>query len=235
MSVRVTPLHFGLFLAATLVLYNSLINLLPQPAHDRLYLPLNLAVLGLVIFLARRGGFTWLSLGLSPRRLRRSLTWGVVIGVTLPAPLFLAPLLPESLTGRGDFLGDSDAVSAAHLAYLTAVRYPLGTALFEEGVFRGVLFGVWASTAGTRAAMIASSAAFGLWHVVPMLELLRGGEPFASPVLLGLGVFGGVVATFVGGLFFSWIRVSTGGVYGPVVAHWLINALAEVAAYRGLG
>ena len=62
------------------------------------------------------------------------------------------------------------------------------------------------------------------------LELLQGSDIFSGG-LLGAAVLGGVVATFVGGLLLGWLRQRCGSVYGPVLAHWLINALAAVAVF----
>ena len=117
------------------------------------------------------------------------------------------------------------------LAYQTLLRIPLGTALFEELAFRGVLHGVWSRAAGERRAIIGGSVAFGLWHVTQTVELLGGSGLFPTSVLLGLGVLGGVMAASVGGLFFSFVRLRTGSVYAPFLTHWLINAVGAIAAF----
>ena len=57
-------------------------------------------------------------------------------------------------------------------ALLTAfVLIPLGTVLFEEVAFRGVLWALLRRWRGTRTATAVSSALFGLWHVLPSLGL----------------------------------------------------------------
>ncbi|MEE9199487.1 MAG: CPBP family intramembrane glutamic endopeptidase [Dehalococcoidia bacterium] len=50
-------------------------------------------------------------------------------------------------------------------------------------------------------------------------------------VRIPLDTLGGVVITFIGGLFFAWLRWRTGGAYGPILTHWLINSLAASAAF----
>ena len=45
-----------------------------------------------------------------------------------------------------------------------------------------------------------------------------------------LSVLGGVLATAAAGILFSALRRHTGGILGPVLAHWLINSLALAAA-----
>ena len=220
----------ALVIAGLLVLFNNLINLLPQPTHDRLFVPVNLAALALLLMWVRFRGLSWKELGFSLDRIGSGLRWGLGLGLALPAPMFLALALPESLGSLADPRDYSD-VTATSLAYQTLLRIPLGTALFEEAVFRGVLYGVWVRAAGTRRAFIGTSVAFGLWHVTPTLELMSGSGYFPNVFLLALAVIGGVLAAFLGGLFFGWLRLRTGAIYGPTLTHWLINALGAMAAF----
>ena len=224
----VSPALVALVLA--LALYGNLINLVPESLHRVLYVPLNLAVGAALVAWARSRGLGWEPLGLSSGSWPTGVRWGLLLGVLLPSPLFLALVLPEPI---GSLLDDPRmvGVGTAGLAYLMLVRIPLGTALFEEVLFRGVLYGSWEKTYGAHGAIVGSSAVFGVWHVTATLELLRSSERVGSPVVLGLAVAGGVVATFVGGLFFVWIRRRTGGIYGPFLAHWLVNSLAALAAF----
>jgi membrane protease YdiL (CAAX protease family) len=220
----------ALLIASTLVVYNNLINLLPQPLHNLIFVPVNLAALSLLLLWCGHRGLSLAELGFSTGRVGDALRWGLGVGLGLPAPVFLALVLPESIGSLAD-IRDFSGLSTADLAYQALVRIPLGTALFEEAAFRGVLHGAWMKAAGLRHAVIGSSVAFGLWHVTPTLELLSGSELFPNYALLALGVAGGVLATVVGGLFFAWLRLRTGAIYGPTLAHWLINALGAVAAF----
>ena len=89
-----------------LAVYNNLINVVPQPVHDRLFIALNLTVAVLMVLWARRRGFGWRELGLSLDRPILALSWGVALGLVLPAPIFLALVLPEpvsSLAASGDW------------------------------------------------------------------------------------------------------------------------------------
>jgi membrane protease YdiL (CAAX protease family) len=218
------------FIAAILVLYNSIVNLVPQAIHDQIYIPANLAVVALVVVVARRIGLSWVSLGLVPQRpWRTTLRWGLGVGMLLPAPLFLMLALPESLTSLAEPSAEV-MEGGLLLAYQALVRIPLGTALTEEVLFRGVLYGVWNTVGRARTAIIWSSVAFGLWHIVPALELLQRIGQF-DLFLLASGVIGGVVAAFLGGLLFCWLRIRCGSAYASILAHWLINALSLVALF----
>ncbi|MFQ5873757.1 MAG: lysostaphin resistance A-like protein, partial [Dehalococcoidia bacterium] len=212
--------------------YNNLVNLLPEGLHNQLYVPLNLSVGLLLILWARRYLLSWEELGLSRGSLAPGAAWGLSIGIALPSILFLAPLLPDPAS---TILDDPriEGVTAAGLAYRALVRIPLGTALFEEVAFRGVLYGTWLKTNGLRGAVLGSALLFGLWHITPTFNVLRDSDRLDGPGLLAAGVVGAVALTFLGGLFFAWLRHRTGGVYGPILAHWLINAIAAVAAFVG--
>ncbi|MFQ5934359.1 MAG: lysostaphin resistance A-like protein [Dehalococcoidia bacterium] len=217
-------------LIVSLVLYNNLINLLPRDAHDQPYVPLNLLAGLLLLLLARGYGLSWRDVGLSRTSIPSGLRWGLLLGVGLPSLLFLALLLPDPISS---LMEDPrlEGLTLAGLAYRTLIRIPLGTALFEEMAFRGVLFGTWAKVASLRSAVVGSSLLFGLWHITPTFNALRTGDRVEEPALLLVSILAAVVVTFLGGLFFAWLRLRTGGIYGPVLTHWLINALAATAAF----
>lgn len=218
----------GLF--AVLVLYNNLANLIPQHLHDRWYVPMNLCFLGLLLLWALLGlHLTRADLGLSWPEAGRSALWGLALGLLLVAPLFVLAAFPQLLADR---LQDPRLVgiTGAQVLYRAAVRIPLGTALFEEMAFRGILFGALLRF-GHIEAIVYSSLVFGLWHIVPTWELLRASVLGDSKILLGLGITGGVAATFVGGLLFALLRRYTGSVAGPLLTHGLLNSLALVAIY----
>ena len=148
----------------------------------------------------------------------------------LPAPVFLLVVFP-GLVGDGATDSRLAAAGLADFLYQAAVRIPLGTALFEELLFRGLLYGALLKASGHRAAILGSSVVFGLWHVRPTHELLTETEALSGDVLLGLAIGGGVLATFVGGLLFAWLRYKTGHVIGGVLAHGLINSLSASAVF----
>ena len=60
------------------------------------------------------------------------------------------------------------------MAYESLARIPVGTAVFEEVAFRGVLPGLIARTTTEPAAVGLSSLLFGLWHVlhIPVFMLM---------------------------------------------------------------
>lgn len=211
--------------------WNNLVGLLAQDVHDVIYVPTNLAFLGLAAALVvPRARLDREQAGLARGRLRGSAAVGLLVGLLVPVPVFLMLALPEAAE-EAPTNPRLEEIGAGEFAYQVAVRIPLGTALFEEGLFRGVLYGTFLRAGGHGAAMLWSSGLFGLWHVRPTYELLRENERFADGAPLVGGIVGGVAATFVGGLLFAWMRRKTGHVAGCVTAHALINSLSAVAVY----
>ena len=234
-AIRVARRTPGLaFLAAAVVAYNSLMGLVPESVRDVIYVPVNLAFFGVLA----AGFIPWFrltpaELGLAPRGFRKSATLGLVIGVLVPLPVFLMVIVPGLGTEDTTASRFADA-SVGEFIYQTAVRIPLGTALFEEMLFRGLLYGALLRFSGHRSAILGSSAVFGLWHVRPTHEMLSESGTLSADWAIGLAIAGAVVVTFVGGLLFGWLRYKTGHVAGGVVAHALINSLSATAAYAAV-
>ena len=215
-------------LAAALVAYNNLINLWPK--FQRVYVPINavaaVALTALAIGPLRLEPAT---LGLAGNTLSEAAA-AAAAGLILTCPLYLA------LRSRrwAKLLADRrlEGVNARELLLRIIYRVPLGTALFEELAFRGVLFGLLLDRGVGKAAVI-SSAAFGLWHVVPTFETVRvnrglgGSSPYWA-------VAAGMVVTFGAGLVFAWLRVLTGGLAAPVALHAAVNSSATLAGFLAL-
>ena len=56
---------------------------------------------------------------------------------------------------------------------MSLVTIPLGTVVFEEVAFRSVLWGMLEHERGAAVATVVSSALFGLWHVLPALDVAQ--------------------------------------------------------------
>jgi uncharacterized protein len=211
-------------LVVLLALYNNVLNLIP---HDTFYVPLNFGVAVLLVLAARRAGLGLNEIGLGRDGIGPGLRWGgltvlvIALGLLVVfAVPFLRPLLDDQRA----------AMSGGMVAYHVLVRIPLGTVVLEEVAFRGVLLAAWERVSGWRVAVVGSCVVFGLWHIVPALELVRINE-LASTVAGQAGLVAiAVVATGVGGGVLVAFRVWTKGLWGPAVVHAGANSLALLVA-----
>ena len=184
------------------------------------YIPINLALGAGLVAGARTVGTTWEQLGLAGRALRSGLRWGTAAGGAAAAAMAIGVALPLT---RGLFEDGRVQVSngLGELAYQVLVRIPLGTVLFEEVAFRGVLLALLMQRMTTRSAVVVSSALFGLWHIVPTIGAANTND---IDGLAQVGtVAGAVVVTFVGGVVFCALRLRSGHLVAPVLLHLAFN------------
>lgn len=184
---------------------------------------------GALLLFARLSGLTWADLGLSRERVSSGCRWAVgaipvvvtvyVIGVLLP------PTRPAFQDARYH-LPLRDALVSAF------VVIPAGTVFLEEIAFRSVLWGMLTRHAGPWQVLGTTSVLFGLWHVLPSLQLAT-----ANPGVSGAvgGDRGALVApstvafTTLGGLVFGEMRRRSGSLLASAGAHWATNALGVLA------
>lgn len=216
--------------ALFLAVYNNITNLvLPDRLWRRYYVLLNVGVAVGLTAVARLS-LSWTELGLTAEALPAGLAVGAASLLGTAVVLNLVP----RLRAPARFFADQRVadLDRGELLRYVLVRIPLGTALLEELAFRGVLFGAWEAAVSSAAAVIGSSAVFGLWHVGPTLEALRINRFAGGPRRAAAAVAAGVVATGVGGVVLAALRVFTGGIWAPLLVHASVNAIAAATAWR---
>jgi CAAX protease family protein len=211
---------------AVLALHNVVGN---EVVPDAAYVPVNLLTGALLVCLALAAGASFGDLGLGRADASTGLRWGLAIAGVVAVGLAVGIALPPT---RGLFHDQRVAdLSGAGLAYEALVRIPLGTALFEEIAFRGVLLALLLRLTSTIPAVAVSSALFGLWHILPTISALRAND-LAEGIAATFGaVVGAVVVTGIGGVLLCALRLHTGSLVAPVVAHTATNSLAIAAAF----
>ncbi len=220
-------------------------NGLAWRAHKRGQVPeeafrgVNLVVLGLLMGLAafRRGGLR--EVGFKKEGLGRSLLGGLAVGVGLSAvPLFLIyrPILLDAPLEYGPI----SKMTRRELLRDLMWGVPVGIALFEELIFRGLLYSALERGRSPQFAVAGSAAAFAGWHfavtytsaaqsnIAGAAQLPRPLKPFVQP----LAVLGGVLSTGLAGVAFGLLRRRTGNLAGPILAHYLVDSLLIVAIRR---
>ncbi|MBW3661807.1 MAG: CPBP family intramembrane metalloprotease [Actinobacteria bacterium] len=221
-------LVLALALSVALVAYNIVTNL--AVTREWVYLARNLAAGTALVVVAHTVGLTWRDLGLDPDALEAGLRWGrlVVLGAAVGAAT--AGALAAHVGAIERALADQRAdLPPGRLAYHVLVRIPIGTAAFEEVAFRGVLLGVYAEAVGGAWAVAASSVTFGLWHIGPArltAHLNDRTDPRAVRREIAVAVF----VTTVGGVAFALLRLGSGSLLAPILAHASINAFGLLVA-----
>lgn len=208
-----------------LAVHNVVVN---EVTPDAVYVPVNLTTAGVLLGLARMDGAAREDLGLDRRRLGDGLRLGGKLAALVAAGLMLGALLPPT---RSLFEDERVAgLSNGRVAYQALVRIPLGTVVLEEVAFRSVLPALFERRASRTVAMVASSALFGLWHVLPTLSALELNDLAPTTGEKVGAVTGAVVATAAGGAFLLWLRRRSGSLAAPALLHWAANGVATVTA-----
>ncbi len=218
--------RFAVLVGTFLAVYNNIAHLVP--GQRSLYIPMNLAVAGVLVASARRRGLSWPDLGLSRSSGRRGVIWGAAVATVVVvgyAVVLLSPLQGLLQDERYADLGP------ARLSYLALVRIPLGTVVLEELAFRGVLLAAVARAWSLRAAVVVSSSLFGLWHIRPTLSALEANDVGGSAASVAAGAAAAVVFTALAGVLFSWLRLRSGSLAAPMLLHLTTNSAGVLAAF----
>lgn len=193
----------------------------PEPAR----VPVKVGILCCVIVWAHRfAGLSWPELGLGRAQLGAGLRLGGWVALMIAGATVLLVGVPATRS----FFEDTDvaADSITKRVLMPLVIIPVGTALFEEIIFRGVLLGLLLRVSNRRAAIFTSSVLFGLWHLPPALHDASGKGAAGA-----LGTVVGTVAVTTGaGFLFAHLRLRSGSLAAPVLAHAATNGFAYIGA-----
>ena len=184
-----------------------------------------LALIAVSVAAARWLGLDGKAAGLSGDPLRGALI-GLAIGA-VAAAIGVGALrtVAPAIVGRAI---EYEPLSTAHgpeLARHVAFFLPLGDIFPEEIAFRGVLLGALVGAVGARRAILASAAAFALWHVAVILVTLGDTTLGPPSPWFPVAAVGALVAVFAGGVVFAWLRLRTRSLATTVVMHWAFNVV----------
>ncbi len=187
-----------------------------------------LAAMALVVFACWRG-YSADSLGLSAGAVPAGLRLGALVSAVIVAGVVAIAVVPF---GRS-FLEDDrfSDLSGWSAMYQLVIRIPLVTALSEELMFRSVLMAVLLAIVSPRWAVVWSSVAFGLWHVLGTLDDLGGNaatDSLSAVERVG-SVAGVVVATAAAGVIFAWTRLRSASLVAPWMIHVAFNGATFAA------
>lgn len=223
-----TPARDRVVAAGAVVVLAAYNNVVGRHAwHNRWYVPLNACATGAVLAAATASGLTSADIGFgrgSWRPGRAGIGWA---GATATGWLLIA-----TVPATRPVLSDkrSAGLDARGVAYQAAVRIPVGTVLWEEVAFRGVLQASLRRVLPAPAAIAVTSGVFGLWHIRPTWQALRTNglaDDRRSAVVRLSAVIAGMAA---GGALLSWLREHSGGLAAPIALHLVTNSGAALAA-----
>lgn len=223
---RTRDIGFAIAACAALAAYNNVIN--RHPWHHQRYVVLNACATGAALSAAAASGLTAADMGFGrgrwqPGRLGTRLAGGVAAGWLLVA------LVPAARPVLGDKRITS--LEGRAVAYQAMVRIPIGTVLWEETAFRGVLQAALRRVMPETAAIVVTSAVFGVWHIRPTLQALRVNGLASDRGQAAARLAAGVAATTAGGVLLSWLRARSGGLAAPVLLHLATNSGGMAAAW----
>jgi membrane protease YdiL (CAAX protease family) len=185
-------------------------------------------ILGFVLWARRFAGLSWGELGCARDKVGSGFRWGLLATLVVGAVIVVGVAIPgtRSYFENGDVRNDS---TLSHVLEPLVV-IPFATVLFEEVIFRGVLLGALLRITTRVRAVIYCSIVFGLWHIPPALSDAKGKEFFAA-----VGIVGGTIAfTTAAGILFSWLRLRSGSLLAPIMAHVAANSFAYTGALIAL-
>jgi membrane protease YdiL (CAAX protease family) len=217
---------FAAALAAGLTTYNNLAGRLRWPGAW--YPAANLGATAIALTAAAGSGLTATELGLRRGQVAAGVRTGGPVALALGAGWVILAAVPATRPVLGD--RRVTGLSRREVAYQAMVRIPVGTVLWEETAFRGVLQAALIRVLPRAAALATTSAVFGLWHIRPTLDALRVNQVAGSRrATLGCTA-AAVAATAAAGLLLSGLRERSGSLAAPVLLHLTANSGAVLAA-----
>src|SRR5215475_16164929 len=172
-----TDAGFAIASCVVLAAYNNLVGLLTW--HGRRYALLNLCATGAALSAAAASGLTATDVGLGRQELRPGLRLGSWLAAAAACGWMLIAAAPAT---RPVLRYERVAgLSGRSIAYQVMVRIPLGTVLWEETAFRGVLQAALGRVMPGGAAIAAANCVFGIWHIRPTAAALRINGLAAGP------------------------------------------------------
>jgi membrane protease YdiL (CAAX protease family) len=195
------------------------------------HIPFNLGILGVALAIARHAGLTVPDLGYRRDRIKRGLVVGGIVMGVIGAGILIGVAIPATR----QFFYDDRVIdnSTAFILFEVFIRIPIATAFYEETLFRGVIFGLFARRWAPLWAATATSLLFGLWHILPTMHTL-GTNPAGGLISGVTGVViaaaGAVAGTAIAGFAFLWLRLRANSTVAPVLAHIATNSFALIAA-----
>lgn len=184
------------------------------------------ASLGLFVLLAIKSELSFDDIGLGRAHLKSGFKYGGVAAIALILAMALAFVVAPEFYQDERFNQSLTDTLLSVLLYL-----PLRTVLWEEFMFRGLLWGLINKKRGPGLATVLSSIIFGFWHVFAASgsidsNLLTNGGGNGATIIVAT-----ILLTAVAGMALSELRRRSGSLIAPILVHWAANGAGVVLVY----
>jgi membrane protease YdiL (CAAX protease family) len=224
--------HLALGVALVLLVISNIVanRVIPQWA----YVPWNLSMAALLLYVSTRGGAGPVAIGLGIRHWHRPVGVGLLLFGGTALLFALGMVLPATQAAFVDTR--SGGASVGMMLWVVLVQIPLGTVVLEEIAFRGVLPALMGSSPAIRwrwGPVLGASICFGLWHILPSMGI--GQANAAVGETLGTNPWitttAAVLSMTVAGVLMCLIARLGKGIKTTMLLHWATNSLGFFAAW----
>jgi membrane protease YdiL (CAAX protease family) len=160
---------------------------------------------------------------------RSKIAHGVRVSLILVAVLFGLAVAAYLITGDS-FKDPRYHLSIGNALYVAFITVPLGTVIFEELTFRGIVPAMLEKLRSHRLAVFGSSILFGLWHLPTAMGIngtLKNNNLLLAEQASLLFVF---LFTTAMGFLLIYLRYKSDSLIVPIACHWFVNAAAVILA-----
>jgi membrane protease YdiL (CAAX protease family) len=222
---RAAPLPPVILLGLFLAVYGNAVSTImawPTPLGGATGVTIGLLLIVIVLAWAWWARISWAELGLDRQGIWGSLALGFGVAAATLVPALLIMRFPP-VVGEPVSYGPALAITTTDLLLRVLILMPIDTVLPEELAFRGVLLSSLLRRHAAVAAVLLAAVPFTVWHVVIVGRTLGLTNLVEQPLFTALGFAGALIAVFIGGVLFGWLRVKTGHLAGSLAAHWGFN------------
>ena len=175
--------------------------------------------------IARAAGASWAELGFGRGELGSGLRTGMMAGGCATAVTLTGAALPAT---RGYFIDQRAAASVGRGALADGLaRITFAAVPPEEVIYRSALLGLRMRPDRRFGGLAWPSLLFGLSHIEPTLATMSQTAAHrhlaGRPLRRAAFVAGNVVVTSLAGAAFGWLRLRSGSVLAPLLAHAALN------------
>lgn len=186
-----------------------------------------------ICFVVKILGWKWKDIGFTRARFE----WNIVIGFALAVVSFLVAYTVEIIilnalgknVNSGFFttgfsLTGKTTIQTGIWFILMCIFFNIINVIMEEGVFRGLFYGIMKTKHSLKTALVIQALLFGIWHIVTPLHNWIDGDIDVFG-FIGLSV-GYIILAGMMGIKWGLMYRMTGSLYAGIADHFFNNCIA---------